>query len=146
MGDTFELASPEWMAEIRTLLERTVRDLDIGGGRFTISEEFTDPPAHLLPEGATSIAWHFRVTDGAVEIGDGPLAGADLETIIDYDTCLPIARLVYDSPEALDDLQRRRAEATAAGKLTRKGDESVLPAELMQRLFDLHNEMAQRTR
>ena len=146
MTDTFELASPEWMAEIRTLLARTVRDLDVGGGSFTVSEEFTDPPAHLLPEGATSIAWHFRVTDGAVAVGDGPLPGADLETIIDYDTCVPIARLVYDSPEALDDLQRRRAEATAAGKLTRRGDESVLPPELMQRLFDLHNEMARRTR
>ena len=146
MADTFELASPEWMVEIRTLLERVVRDLDVGGKSFTVSEEFTDPPAHLLPEGATSIAWHFRVTDGAVEVGDGPLAGADLETSIDYDTCVPIARLVYDSPEALADLQRQRAEATAAGKLTRKGDESVLPPELMQRLFDLHNEMARRTR
>ena len=146
MDDTFELASPEWMAEIRSMLERTIGDLDFGGESFTVSEEFTDPPAHLLPEGAKSIAWHFRVTDGAVEVGDGPLAGADLETIIDYDTCLPIARLVYDSPDALDDLQRRRAEASAAGKLTRKGDESVLPPELMQRLFDVHNEMARRTR
>lgn len=146
MDDTFEFASPEWMVEIRVLLDRTVRDLDVGGGTFTVSEEFTDPPAHLLPEGAKSIAWHFRVTDGAIEVGDGPLAGADLETTVDYDTCLPIARLVYDTPEALEELERRRADAIAAGTLTRKGDESVLPAELMQRLFDVHNDMARRTR
>jgi hypothetical protein len=146
MDDTFEFASPEWMAEIRTRLDGTVRGLDFGGRSFTVSEEFTDPPPHLLPDGAKSIAWHFRVTDGAVEVGDGPLAGADLETTVDYDTCLPIARLIYDTPEALEELQVRRAEASDAGKLTRKGDESALPPELMQRLFDLHNEMARRTR
>src|SRR5262245_27979948 len=133
------------MAEVRDVLADSVQGLDLAGKSYTVSEEFTDPPAHLLSAGATSIGWHFRVTDGACETFDGPLPGADLETTVDYDTVLPLARLVYDSPEALEELQKVRAEAIAAGKLTRKGDESLLPPELMQRLFDVHNEMARRT-
>jgi hypothetical protein len=146
VAGTVEFASPEWMAAVSEVLADAVRGLDTGGKSYTVSEEFTDPPTHLLADGATSIGWHFRVTDGVSEAFDGPLSGADLETTVDYDTVLPLARLVYDSPEALEELQKTRAEATAAGKLTRKGDESLLPPELMQRLFDVHNDMARRTK
>jgi hypothetical protein len=145
MADAVEFASPDWMTAVAEVLVEALRGLDTDGATYSVSEEFTDPPAHLLADGATSIGWHFRVTDGTVAVGDGPLADADLVTTVDYDTVLPLARLVYDSPEAMEQLQRTRAEATAAGKLTRTGDESALPPELMQRLFDVHNEMARRT-
>src|SRR3989442_11875891 len=142
---TFEFASPEWLAAVEELLQKAVDGLDLGGKTYTISEEFTDPPAHLLPPGATSISWHLRVTDSAVEVGRGVLDDSDLKTTVDYQAVLPVARLVYEStPEAMADAQRLRAEARQTGE--RVGDETALPPQLLERLVWLHNELARRTR
>jgi hypothetical protein len=141
----YELASPEWFAAITDSLQRAVSGLDLGGRTYSISEEFTDPPGHLVAAGEKSIGWHFRVTDGRVEVGEGALDDADLVTVIDYDTCLPAARQVYgNDPAVFAQVKQRRDELTAAGKMTRRGDDAV-PPELLARLLTVHDEMARQT-
>jgi hypothetical protein len=143
--ETVELASPEWLHAIAGELERAIRGLDLGGKTYTVCEEFTDPPAHLVPAGATSLAWYFRVTDDKVEVGAGVVVDADLRTTVDYAATLPVARLVYGStPEAMAEAQLARDAARATG--TRIGDEADLPPQLLERLIGVHNAMAVRTR
>src|SRR6266542_5670797 len=121
---TFEFGSPEWLAAVEELLTKAVDGLALGGKTYTISEEFTDPPAHLLPPGASSIAWHLCIADGQVEVGRGVADDSDLKTVVDYQAVLPVARLVYgSSPEAMADAERLRGEARQTGE--RVGDETA---------------------
>jgi len=143
--DSVEFASAAWMEAIEAVLAEVMAGLDTGGRTWTVSEEFTEPPAHLLRAGTSTIAWHFRVTDGRVEVGDGLADDGDLVTVIDYAATLPVARLVYGAtPEEQAKAARLRAAAATTG--TRKGDERAFPPELMGRLVEVHNRMAERTR
>jgi hypothetical protein len=140
----FEFGSPEWLDAVTELLDQAVSGVDLGGRSYAVSEEFTDAPAHLVAAGDTSIAWHFRVTDGKVDVGRGVLDDADLKTTVDYQAVLPVARLVYEStPDAMAEADRLRTEARTTGE--RVGDETALPAPLLERLVWLHNELARRT-
>jgi hypothetical protein len=143
-ADKVEFASPAWIAAAEEVLHKFLDGIDLGGRSFAISEEFTDPPAHLLRDGVTTVAWHFRVSDAGIEVGEGALDDADLCTRVDYQAVLPVARLVYGtSEEEIAEAMKLRDAARETGD--RVGDESVLPPELMQRLFAVHNELARRT-
>jgi hypothetical protein len=145
IGSRVEFASQEWMAAITEILQRAMTGLDTGGRTYTISEEFTDAPAHLVAPGATSIGWHFTVTDDQVEVGQGALQAGDLLTTVDYQACLPVARLVYENtPEAIEEASKLRAAASATG--ARVGDETSLAPDLLARLLRVHNEVASITR
>jgi hypothetical protein len=142
--DKVEFASPAWLAAIDEILRKELDGVDLGGQSFTISEEFTDPPAHLLHGGQTTVGWHLRVSDDGVEVHEGALADADLRTTVDYQAVLPVARLVYGTTEeAIAEALRIREEARSTG--ARVGDESQFPPQLMERLFRVHNEIAVRT-
>jgi hypothetical protein len=142
--ETVEFASPAWLAAITEVLEKVMVGLDTGGRTYTISEEFTDAPEHLKSAHGT-IAWHFRVTDDRVEVGTGARREGDLVTTVDYKASLRVARFVYGtSEEAVAQGTKLREAAEATG--SRVGDVSVFPAELVARLFSVHNEMALRTR
>jgi hypothetical protein len=144
MTDKVEFASAEWLAVAEEVLQKAVIGLDLGGKTFTVSEEFTDPPAHLLKDGDASIAWHFTVSDDGVDVAEGAVEDADMRTRVDYQAVLPVARLVYGtSEEAIAEAMRLREAAQATGE--RVGDETVLPPELLQRLFAVHNQLAERT-
>ena len=146
MTDTqVEFAGPEWIAAITDVLEKAMAGLDTGGRTYVISEEFTHAPAHLVAAGQTSVGWHFKVTDDKVEVGQGALDTGDLVTTVDYQACLPVARLVYgDTPEAIEEAMKVRSVAQATG--TRIGDETSLPPDLLARLMRVHNDMARLTR
>jgi len=142
VADKVEFASPAWMALAEEVIRKELDGVDVGGQTFAVSEEFTDPPAHLLADGQKSIAWHFRVSDAGVEVGDGPLTDADMVTTVDYQAVLPVARLVYGTDkESIAEAMKVR-EAAHAEKV---GDETALPPALLERLFKVHNELAERT-
>ena len=145
MTDTkVEFASPEWMAAITEVLHKTMTGLDTGGRTFVISEEFTNAPAHLVAPGQTSIGWNFKVTDDQVAVGRGAVDNGDLVTTVDYQACLPVARLVYeDAPEAMEEAMKVRSAAQSTG--SRIGDETSLHPDLLARLLGVHNEMARLT-
>jgi hypothetical protein len=65
---------------------------DLGNIRFTLCEEFTDPPQHLKLQGTQTIGFYLRVKDGQVEVGDRPIDDADCTIISDYADALPVAR------------------------------------------------------
>lgn len=144
MTDKVEFASAEWLVAAEEVLQKAVIGLDLGGKSYTVSEEFTDPPAHLLRDGSSTIAWHFTVSDDGVDVGEGAVDDADMRTRVDYQAVLPVARLVYGtSEEAIAEAMRLRQAAQATGE--RIGDETALPPELLQRMFAVHNELAERT-
>jgi hypothetical protein len=132
-----ELASPEWIAAITTALEDATRDLKTGGQTYSVSQTYTDVPVHLAPPGQTELSWHFTVTDGQVKVGRGPLPDGDHVSVIDYQSCLPVARLIYDS---------NSHEPPPADGGSQPPAIPNLPAELLARLVDVHNRMARITR
>ena len=101
MNDTtkVDFCSKAWIAAARAYLLRASRDADLNGVDVTFNEVFTDPPAHLDPDGVGRIGWYLRVTDGQVEVGEGILPHADLRLTVDYAAVLPAARwLSSDAP------------------------------------------------
>lgn len=144
MTDKVEFASAEWLVAAEEVLQKAVIGVDLGGKTFTVCEEFTDPPAHLLRDGNTTVAWHFTVSDDGLQVSEGAVENADMHTRVDYQAVLPVARLVYGTSEdAMAEALRLRQAAQATGE--RVGDETALPPELLQRLFAVHNELAERT-
>ena len=139
-----EFASPAWLAAAEEVLQKALADVDLEGRTYAISEEFTDPPAHLLREGEKTVGWHFRVSDAGVQVGEGALEDADLRTRVDYQAVLPLARTVYGtSEEEIAAVMKMREEVRLTGE--RVGDETAFPPHLLQRLFEVHNELALRT-
>ena len=63
----FEFMSPTWIAMAREQILRALDGKDLRTIRFTLCEEFTNPPEHLRPSGAQSIGFYVRLRDGRVE-------------------------------------------------------------------------------
>lgn len=120
------------------LVEEGLAGKDLTGVDVAICEEFTDPPEHLLVDGAETIGWHLRVVDGVVRVGRTPINDADFKLIGDYDALLPLARRTTAENAEVDDWEK----AVAAGKARVEG--SVDAFGLIAAL-DLHDLMAART-
>ena len=69
----FEFMSPTWIAMAREQILRALDGKDLRAIRFTLCEEFTNPPEHLRPSGAQTIGFYVRLGDGKVEVGDRPI-------------------------------------------------------------------------
>ncbi len=82
---------------------------------------------------ATTAAWHFRIVDKTVTVGEGEIIDADMNVRVDYGSVLPMARLVY-APEMLPRMERKspRVEGESIG------DRSNMPPYLVE----LHNRLA----
>lgn len=137
MNDTSKLqfCSPAWIAAARKYLLAQAADADLGGVEVAFNEVFTDPPAHLDPDGAGRIGWYLRVASAKVDVGAGILPTADLRLTVDYETVLPAARrLSTDAP--LD-----AAEQTVLAKaIKRDGDPAVMAG--VPWMAGLHDAMA----
>ena len=125
-------ASPAWVDEARRVLEDLVSTHGEAGRRFSVCERFTSAPADIAPSGTA--AWYFRIDGKSVAVAAGEIADADVEITADYQTTLPVARLVY-TPEIL---AARRAAADQSPPPGRKGDMSKAPPYLVE----LHNRLA----
>lgn len=125
-------ASPGWVDEARRVLEDLVSTHGEAGRRFSVCERFTSAPADIAPSGTA--AWYFRIDGKSVAVAAGEIADADVEITADYQTTLPVARLVY-TPEILAAGATQRA---AAPPPRIKGDMSKSPPYLVE----LHNRLA----
>ncbi len=134
----FEFCSDNWIAVAREFIERQAEGADLTGINVTFNEVFTDPPAHLDPEGAGRIGWYLRITDNRIEVSPGVLAEADVRATVDYVTVLPAARRLSTDPPL--DAETQKA---LTASIRREGDASVLSG--LKWLSGLHDVMAVRT-
>lgn len=121
-----EPASPEWIAAYRAFLERELAGETFEGVNVTMSYEMTNPPAHLLRDGRTSIGWHFRIADGKCELGDHPLPEADLVLVADYETEREILKMTNEEHTA-HVRNGDRAKIVTAGKYRVTGNPRLIP-------------------
>ena len=136
--------SQTWVDHARSYLEEASANADLEGIRVSFNEVFTDAPSDLDPDSDGRVGWYLRVQDGKLEVDRGILEFADLRITADYVTTLPLARLVFSgSPDSARAAGRLVAEATAAGKMRREGDEAVLAT--LPWLVKLHDVLAERT-
>lgn len=134
-----EFCSKGWIAAARAYLLGESQDADLSGVDVTFNEVFTDPPAHLDPNGVGRIGWYLRVVGGQVEVGEGILPHADLRLTVDYATVLPAARWLSSDPPLPE------ATQAALGKaIQREGDAEAMAA--VPWMAGLHDAMAVRTR
>jgi hypothetical protein len=134
-----EFMSPGWIAMARAQITRALAAADLRGLDFTLCEEFTDPPAHLRPEGAATIGFCVRIAGGAVEVGDRPRDDVDLRLVSDYAEARAIARTTGARAADPAVVQQR----ISAGKLRVIGDPAAAPPALAA--VDLHELLAPRT-
>ena len=130
-------ASPAWVDIARTVLEELVAAHGETGKSFSVCEVFTDAPPGMAGADATTAAWHFRIVDKTVSVGEGEIVDADMNVRVDYESLLPLARLVY-TPEMLADMERNPPQFQGAAT----GDRSNMPPYLAA----LHNRLAVATR
>jgi hypothetical protein len=107
--------------------------------RFTLCEEFTNPPTHLRRSGAGTMGFFVRVSDGRVEVGDHPIEDADVRIVSDYEGALTVAR----DPDAPAADPKAIEERMAEGRLRVFGDPMSAPAVLTE--LDIHRLLAPRT-
>ncbi len=102
-------ASPEWVDIARTVLEELVAEHGEAGKSYSVCEVFTDAPKGMAGADATTAAWHFRIVDKTVTVGAGEIKDADMNARVDYDSVLPMVRLVY-TPEMVTRAERDRPQ------------------------------------
>ena len=137
--ERFEFMSPAWIAMAREQILRVLNGKDLRTVRFTLCEEFTNPPEHLRPSDAQTIGFYVRLYDGRVEVGDRPIQDADCTIVSDYADALSVAR----DPEAAAADPAVMAKRLAAGRLKIIGDLSAAPAALAE--LNIHKLLAPHT-
>jgi hypothetical protein len=145
--ETFEFLSPEWLSAVQRIAEQILGRLDATGVDFTVSEELTDPPAGRARTATGTIGWFLRIRDGVVQVGDQPLADADVRVVADYDTHHDLSRRVWaGDPQAMATSRRLREEAAREGRLRTDGALAEAPSAVHQLIADLHDPVAEITR
>jgi hypothetical protein len=146
MAETFEFLSPQWLAAVQRIAEGLLATLDAAGVDFTVSEELTDPPAGRARTAAGTMGWFLRIRDGAVQVGDQPLADADVRVVADYDTHHDLSRRVWaGDAQAMATSRRLREEAAKEGRLRTDGGLAQAPSVVLQLIAALHDPVAEIT-
>lgn len=145
MTEKYEFASPEWADYAREWVENALIDADLAGVDIEFCEEFTDPPAHLAGESGTT-GWHMVIRDGEATVGHGVI-DARTKIVADYQTILPLARMITDPTDEkkVAEVQKIITTAMAEGKFTPPTDTNT-PGASVPQLGGLHNALAARTR
>ena len=141
----FEFLSPDWIAAAEAFL-RSALDTrpELRGCSFSLCEAFdAAPPALRAPN--DRVAWHLRLVNGALDVGTGEIANADLDVRGDYQSVLALAQSVFAAgPEAIARAQRELTHR--AGKDAVRITGTVPKDPSLQRLLnDLHDHMAAHT-
>ncbi len=131
--DKVAFASPEWIALARTVLDEIVAEHGEEGKSFSACEAFTDAPPGVAGKDSTTAAWHFHIVGKAVTVGEGTVEAADMNVSADYETVLPMARLVY-TPEMIEQTRQNPPQGDSESAV----DASNIPPYLVE----LHNRMA----
>lgn len=102
----YEFASAGWVAFLHGRISERFEAM--GSDRTTVDwsicEIFSDPPAHLSPDGAP-LAWHCSMRNGAFRFGTGIADDVAVTVRADYRALVPVGR--YDT----------RGEAARAAEL-----------------------------
>ncbi len=133
MSEKVAFASSAWVDFARAVLEDLVAKHCETGKSYSVGEVFTDAPSGIADVDATAVAWHFRIVDKTVTVGEGEITDADMNVRVDYDSVLPLVRLVY-TPEMLARAERNPPQVEGAST----GDRSNMPSYLVE----LHNRLA----
>ncbi len=136
MSDASEkvaFASPAWVDIARVVLEDLVAKHGEIGKSFSACEVFTDAPQGVAGADSKTAAWHFRIVDKTVTVGEGEITGADFNVSADYQSAVPAARIVY-TPEMVARMQQNPPQVEAEST----GERPNLPPYLLE----LHNRMA----
>lgn len=135
---TTEFMSPPWVDMARREITAALEGADLGTAPYTLSEEFTDPPAHL-GRGGSTIGFSVSVGGGRVQVDGVPRHDADLRIISDYHDALVVAR----DPDAASTDPAEAERRIAEGRLRIEGDPSTAPPALAQ--LDIHRLLAAHT-
>ena len=144
--EKLEFCSAAWVAHAGEYLHRVVAETkaDLTHANVAFNEVFTGAPPHLEPDDEGRIGWYLRIADGRLEVARGVLVEADFRIVGDYNTVVPLARMVFaGNPDLAAEAARLGAAAAKAGKIRREGDGRALAA--LDWMAGLHDEMAVRT-
>ncbi|MEM9621517.1 MAG: hypothetical protein AAF993_07710 [Pseudomonadota bacterium] len=140
----YEFCSAGWIDQARVFLEAAAQGQDLSKVQLIFSEVFTGAPVHLNPDSHGRIGWYMRIHKGDLEVAAGIPAAADFRITVDYQTILPVTRLVFEgNPEAMQEAGRIVSEAMADGRMTRDGDENEMAK--VPWFIGLHDAMALQT-
>ena len=110
----------------------------LAGQTLSISQVITDPPAHLLTDGAAEITWSMTIAEGRASVTRGGLPNPAYSERVNYAAILPGARRVAGAG------QERQAQI-AAGLRQIRGSLDQLSPTMRQVLVELHDRLAART-
>jgi hypothetical protein len=133
---SYEFASPEWIAEAAAYLPGAVAAIpqDLDGITFSLCEIYTDPPSHLA-DGADRIGWSMQIDGRDVKVLPGVRDDAEQKIVVDYGTCIPLAKAPYKEVDH------------APGKVLPDSEGPPrVPGVLVPTLVRFHNHMARHTR
>ncbi|MDE0350460.1 MAG: hypothetical protein OXM56_12220 [Gammaproteobacteria bacterium] len=142
--EKYPFCSAAWVGVARDFIETQCAENNLSGIETSFCEKFTDTPDNVTTDGDGVTGWYFRIAGGKVEVGHGVIEDADATIIADYQTVVPLARVVFEgNPEGAADAQRVVEQATAEGKMRREGSEDAMNATPF--LAGLHDVLARRT-
>ncbi|MDA0790283.1 MAG: hypothetical protein O2780_12600 [Proteobacteria bacterium] len=140
----YEFCSSQWVDYARQYLKQASDGADLSGIEIVFNEVFTDAPDHLALDDKGRTGWYLRVANSEVEVDRGILDQADVRIIADYDTILPLARMVFAGNTKLAaEAQQAIAAATESGKMHREGDATKMAG--LPWTGELHDALARRT-
>jgi hypothetical protein len=156
MEEKVELGSAEWVQLAGKFLEERVASLGnaLDGVSWSACQVLKNAPAHLSSDGSGQAAWWYSIDGPTVRFGEGILKSADKTVEGDYQTILPMARVVYDSSPGSE--AQRQADQAAIKRLTSQSSPDgntaqaaaagpAMPDQLRQTLLELHDYLAVRT-
>ena len=141
MTQKYEFASPGWFKFLHETMETLTRDApdDL---RWGVCEVFTDVPEHLSQTPNQAASWHCYIRGSDVKFGHGEIHDADFKVVADYQTVLPLARLVLgDEPDSETKVAQALEKAVRDGKIRIEGSRESRPTHLEP----LHDAMARVT-
>lgn len=96
MTEKFDFATPEYIAFAAKLLQEEVskRASEFAGVKYTISEVFTDAPAHLTKDGR--LTWQMRFDNDRITWTPGKPEQADLNIEYPYQVAMGIVHLTSE--------------------------------------------------
>ena len=142
--EKYPFCSAAWVGVARDFIETQCAENNLSGIETSFCEKFTDAPDNVTTDGDGVTGWYFRIAGGKVEVGHGVIEDADATIIADYQTVVPLARVVFEgNPEGAADAQRVVEQANAEGKMRREGSEDAMNATPF--LAGLHDVLARRT-
>ncbi len=142
--EKYPFCSAAWVGVARDFIETQCAENNLSGIETSFCERFTDAPDDVTTDGDDVTGWYFRIAGGKVEVGHGVIEDADITIVADYQTTVPLARMVFEgNPEGAAAAQKLVEEATAKGKMRREGNEEAMGATPF--LAGLHDALARRT-